>query len=75
MLVTGSMAMLVLGVPWQNCAGQLGFFLEGDENCQGRWVAVVVRGFWLLLSTEALFFYYKEKIATATWRKGETEGD
>lgn len=28
-----------------------------------------------LLSTEALFFYYKEKIATATWRKGETEGD
>jgi len=25
-----------------------GFFcLEGDENCQGRWVAVAVRGFWL----------------------------
>ena len=34
MLVTGSMAILVLGVPWRNCAGQLGFFfLEGDENC------------------------------------------
>jgi hypothetical protein len=28
-----------------------------------------------LLSTEALIFYYKEKIATTPWRKGETEGD
>ncbi|KAJ6888017.1 hypothetical protein NC652_029125 [Populus alba x Populus x berolinensis] len=37
MLVTGSMAMLVLGVPWRICAGQLGFFLEGNENClRGR---------------------------------------
>jgi len=76
MLVTGSMAMLLVGVPWRNCAGQLGFFfrgrweLPGEMGCGGGpWVLALLR-------TEALIFYYKEKkIATATWRKGETEGD
>jgi hypothetical protein len=23
------------------------FFIGGDENCKGRWVAVAVCGFWL----------------------------
>ena len=71
MLVTGSMAILVLGVPWRNCAGQLGFFffrgrweLLGEMGCGGGpWVLA-------LLSTEALIFYYKEKNSNRDLEEG-----
>jgi hypothetical protein len=71
MLVTGSMAMLVLGVPWRNCAGQLGFFffLGGDGL---RWQSV---GFGFVEYRGINLLLQRKKIATATWRKGETEGD
>jgi hypothetical protein len=77
MLVAGSMAMLVLGVPWRNCAGQLGFFFFKREMriARGdglRWRSV---GFGFVEYRGINLLLQRKKIATATWRKGETEGD